>query len=175
MARVRRKPVHVLAGQLELFGDFVAPVRPAANEPIYQRLALVPAVPVDLPPPLDLTDEDLEDAEIDVGPPAFTHTLVRAADCQIPKGLGPASVFCLGAGAALAKRHGRSRMQQSDTPVHRVIVREDGRLIHQSIRVQETDEWKEKEERRRARQKPPKPPKQKFKTKGSRVWADARN
>jgi len=167
MARVRRKPVYVLAGQLELFGDFVAPVHQAANEPIYQRLVLVE--PVEMLPRLDLTDEDLEDVVIE----PFRHSLVSAADCKMPKGLGPASIFAIGAGTVLPKSRSRARPSQVIAEVHRVIRREDGRLIHQSIRVQETDEWKEKEERRRARQKPPKPPKQKFKTKGSRVWADA--
>lgn len=164
--------------QLELFGGIVAPVllpgrkprlvRQAANQPQYIQLELVYMQP-DLLPPVEWTEEDLD--EIQVEP--FRHKVVSAADCKIPKGLGPASVFAL-AGATLSQRRGRGRATRTEaTTVHRNIVREDGRIVHMSMRVQETEEWRVKEEARRARQKPPKPPKQKFKTKGSRTWADA--
>ena len=62
------------------------------------------------------------------------------------------------------------RRTRHDTPddvpvIHRRIVREGDITRHIAMRVQETDEWAEKERARRARQKLPKPPRQTFKLK----------
>ncbi len=161
--------------QLELFGCVVASAlmparrpriaRPAANEPEYHQLTLAPEDGCnDLLPRLVLD----EDSDYPV------HRLTSAAQCGVPKDIGPASIFAAGAAACLSNLMGTIRQDQPE-PIHRRIVREAGHVVHRSMRVQDTDEWMEKERQRRARQKPPKPPKQKFKTKGSRVWADARS
>lgn len=165
------------AEQLDLFGGFVASVvlaprrpravKPAANEPVYHQLTLTPEDDgTQILPRLVLDDEEADDYPV--------HRLTSAAACEVPKGMGPASIFAAGAAACLSNLMGSARQDQPE-PIHRRIVREAGHVVHHSMRLQETQEWIEKEERRRARQKPPKPPKQKFKTKGSRVWSDARN
>jgi len=166
----------VAAEQLDLFGGFVASIvevvkrqrvrRPAANEPEYTQLTLAPEeAPADILPRLVL-DDDEDDYPV--------HRLTSASQCEIPKGMGPASIFAAGAAACLSNLMGSGRQDQPE-PIHRRIVRDVGHVVHHALRVQETQEWIEKEARRRARQKLPKPPKQKFKTKGSRVWVDARS
>lgn len=172
--------ITIAVQQLELFGGLVAPVllpvkrprlvRQAANEPSFVQLELVYVQP-DILPRLELEPEDLDEIQIE----PFRHTVVSAADCKIPKGLGPASVFALASCAVINRRPRGRAANQPIAQIHRQIIREDGRIVHLSMRVQETEEWRLKEEARRARQRPPKPPKQKFKTKGSRVWADARS
>lgn len=172
------KAMRIAAEQLELFCGLVAPIAPpvkrvrlvkqAANESTFVQLELVYVQP-DILPRLEVEPEDLDEIQIE----PFRHTVVSAADCKIPKGLGPASVFAL-ANCAVINRRPRGRAANQDAvQIHRQIIREDGRIVHLSMRVQETEEWRLKEEARRARQKPPKPPKQKFRTKGSRTWADA--
>lgn len=162
--------------QLDLFAGFDLPVaepqrrircrRPAANEPRYIQLTLADPVEV-LLPRVDL-DEDYP-----------VHLVVPAANCSRIGPVGPASVFDIGAAAAMADlmRRGQPEGTAPQQETHCRIAREYGSGVtkHTAMRYQDTEEWREKEERRRARQKPPKPPKQKFKTKGSRVWADAQS
>jgi hypothetical protein len=98
----RQTATVVSVEQLDLFGGFVASAvqtikrqrasRPAANEPVYVQPALAPEE--DQPallPRLVLDDED-DDYPV--------HRLTSASQCEVPKDLGPASIFAAGAAYA---------------------------------------------------------------------------
>lgn len=102
------------------------------------------------------------------------HRWTCAAACEAPKVRGPASIFELGASVAAAQVINEFRLRPRAAKVHTLeqqamrparIIREGDRVIHVSMRIQETDEWQEKERARRARQVLPKPPKQTFRLK----------
>ena len=99
------------------------------------------------------------------------HRWTRAAACEAPKVRGPASIWDLGASVAAAHVINEYRLRPRAAKVHTIeqqairparIIREGDITRHVAMRVQETDEWQEKERARRARQVLPKPPKQTF-------------
>ncbi len=102
------------------------------------------------------------------------HRWTLAAACEAPKVRGPASIFELGASVAAAQVINEFRLRPRAAKVHTIeqqamrparIIREGDTVRHVAMRVQETDEWQEKERARRARQVLPKPPKQTFRLK----------
>lgn len=107
-------------------------------------------------------------SEVDLEP---VQRIVPAAGASLPKSLGPCSVFAMA--SALSSKPAQAIPAPSDQPaqIGRIIVREDGITRHTAVRLQDTEEWAEKERQRRARQRPPRPPRQKFKMKGSRAWS----
>ncbi|CAN5715585.1 hypothetical protein BH10PSE18_BH10PSE18_08170 [soil metagenome] len=97
--------------------------------------------------------------------------IVPAAGAAVPKTLGPCSVFAMAAAPSVGPLRLATTTSGSPAPFGRIIVREGGITRHTAVRLQDTEEWAEKERQRRARQRPPRPPRQKFKMKGSRAWA----
>lgn len=97
--------------------------------------------------------------------------IVPAAGAAMPKSLGPCSVFAMASAPTARPVRLAPTGTSSPPPAGRIIVREDGITRHTAVRLQDTEEWAEKERQRRARQRPPRPPRQKFKMKGSRAWA----
>lgn len=157
-----------MLAQLELFAGLAVPeLQPGKRwsrktkgpaSPLFEQLAF------DLRPPPVWVDPDDIPEEGDFP----EHRWARAEDCETPKIRGVASVFDLAARQVIAEfMLPRRRAQQevtNDAPViHRRIVREGDVTRHIAMRVQDTDEWKERETARRARQVLPKPPRQTFK------------
>lgn len=97
--------------------------------------------------------------------------IVPAAGAALPKTLGPCSVFAMAAAPGAGSVRLATATSGSPAPFGRIIIREGGITRHTAVRLQDTEEWAEKERQRRARQRPPRPPRQKFKMKGSRAWA----
>lgn len=102
------------------------------------------------------------------------HRWTRAADCDSPKTTAPASIWDLGSSIAAAQVINEFRLRPRAAKAHPEdrqpirparIIREGDTVRHVAMRVQETDEWQEKERARRARQVLPKPPKQTFRLK----------
>lgn len=100
------------------------------------------------------------------------HRWASAAECPLPEELGPASIFDLGSSVAAAQVLAEFRLRPRAAKAHPAnhqpmrparIIREGDTVRHVAMRIQETDEWQEKERARRARQILPKPPKQTFK------------
>lgn len=168
-----------LAAQLGLFAGIVVAYAPRAT--VRRCAALVIAAPaqivIDLQPraPAWVDADDIpEDGDFP------THAIVSARDCEPVKTRAAASIWAFGEQCAqsrqaaraviaeftLAGRH-RSKPDSPETfPArHARITREAGVTRYQPMRVQETEEWAEKERIRRAKQKLPKPPKQTFRLK----------
>jgi len=162
-----------LAAQLGLFAGFIAAYTPrrrlrsaplAVAAPVQIVIDLQPRAPVWVDP-----DDIPEDGDYP------SHIVVSARDCAPVETFAAASIFDLGLRCSaesviseftLKGRH-RSKPDSPETfPArHARIVREAGVTRYTPMRVQETEEWAEKERIRRAKQKLPKPPKQTFRLK----------
>lgn len=104
----------------------------------------------------------------DIDPPPV-HSIVNAADCSAPVGVGPASVFDI----ATSPFQLRTPFTISEKRWNAMVVTRDTGVVHcKSIRFAETEEGMEKERQRRARQIVPKAKKQTFKMRNSRTWDD---
>jgi hypothetical protein len=107
----------------------------------------------------DWVEDVLNELGIDVGPSAPIHRVRPAAECALPIGFGPRSVFEIG--DTLPKFTGRSSGRGPGyRPIPwptRIVQVADGVVRRIVIRPEETLEWIEREQARRARQRPPRP------------------
>lgn len=157
--------------QLELFAGLAVPEPLPRRRRTRKRRPAVAVIPIQFA--IDLRERvEIDPDEIEEAGDRFTHVVVSAAECPLPKTRAACSIFSLASEFAARQVIAEFMLGQDDDeldstpppdPHHRRIIRDGDTTRHISMRYQDTEEWAEKERARRARQKLPKPPKQTFK------------